>query len=721
MKELLSTTTVTKVAGCPNGGPVAAITIPLSSSSSLSMNSSSQQVTLKTTELRIMMPSGRPLSTIEFPPPDLMTQLSTLSRVKKSYSASDILSIGFTDRTVLYVIFRDSLCLTYNLKGAQILPPFFILPSQNNKNQQVVELIEASSFDGGVAVLSDAMQSAIVEFFDEHDEPSYIHSCHFSARKIVPEGFSSDSGDNNESIMFGGPISSFNIPPHFAIVTVLPSDSHARNNGYYYCTIAVLPRIHTSSCHPEIFLSTSDKSVLILDSSTLSITDVDCREQMPAPIQLMSFAPNGRFLACFAGSVVTVISTSFDTKVLDFETSDESSSPPREMKWCGEDSVVLYWKHLGVLLVGPYGDWLRFPYDDPNVMNIHILSEVDCCRIITDNSVEIIQRVPPDTASLFRIGSIEPSAMLLDASDAFESGSPASDEAARAITRTGLLEDAIETCVLAATGEFDIPTQKRLLKAASYGMHFSYKEISEGDNSGLSQERQSAFMGGKIKWDYSLGAHNTEVPEEEEDNSEQHELYLDSTLNKGNSVKIRPTSVALTFVAASKKLRILNALRDPRVGFSITSSQFDVMSPTGIIARLVQVKRPSVATSISQYLSLDSSVCGYARACRAVAFINSLEATKSTMSDTQVAEKVIQILNDDDNGSSSKEDEEDNKKMNFWNRGAYAKVALSAKRAGWSEVAKLLLRIEMSVPDKVQGLISIGAYDGATAVAQESR
>ena len=100
----------------------------------------------------------------------------------------------------------------------------------------------------------------------------------------------------------------------------------------------MLPRIHTNSRHPELFLSTSDNSVVVANTSTGDITDVDCRSRISSPIVSMSFAPNGRFLACFTQSLLlTVISTSFETKVLDFDTSKETSSPPRDMKWCGED------------------------------------------------------------------------------------------------------------------------------------------------------------------------------------------------------------------------------------------------------------------------------------------------------------------------------------------------------------------------------------------------
>ena len=113
---------------------------------------------------------------------------------------------------------------------------------------------------------------------------------------------------------------------------------------------------------------------------------------------------------------MTVISINFETKVLDIDTSDGSNDLPHNMEWCGEDSVVLHWKNLGVLMVGPYGDWLRFPYE--NTEFLHLSAEMDCCRVITDKVVQVLQHVPPATAAMIMFGSIEPSAMLLDASDA---------------------------------------------------------------------------------------------------------------------------------------------------------------------------------------------------------------------------------------------------------------------------------------------------------------
>jgi hypothetical protein len=635
VKKMLNTSTITKIAGCPHGGPIAVVTLPI-----LGQQSSSAS-------LNVLTNAGVRLASIPLPPPPLA----------KLYSASDVMTIGFTHRTILVVILRDSLCLTYNLQGQALLPPFHILPPKDDSKSQ--DLLQASVFEGGVAVLSPKMQSALVEFLDQHDDPSYANGAHLGARRIAPK--TSDVSSRAAEPMFGG--SDQVIPSNYAIVTPLPTASYCRQNGFTLVSLAVLPRLFTTSRHPEVFLSTSDNSVIIVNSVTTEITDVECRHRMQAPIVKMSFAPNGRFLACFTqNSILTVISTSFETKVLDFDTSEGSQNPPQDMVWCGEDSVVLHWKKLGVLMVGPYGDWLRFPYEDTEYL--HLISEIDSCRVITDHAVELLQRVPPATAALLRMGSIEPSAMLLDASDAFDGGSPSSDEAARAIVKTGMLAEAIETCTDAAVREFDVAMQKRLLRAASYGMHFAYKD-----------PQHATILGGP-------------------------------TTGNGNTtgVEVLPSEVAIQFTAAARKLRVLNALRDPRVGFVLTSAQFDHISATGLVARLVATHRPALAAAISQYLDLPYSVQLYARSAKAAAYV----ITDKSSSDAETAEAASKIINEGQPGKSH-------------NSGGYASVALAASKAGRPGVANLLLMLESSVADKVPALISTGNFADAMAVATSAR
>jgi hypothetical protein len=389
-------------------------------------------------------------------------------RMNLHRSPGDILTIGWTSRCILLVVLRDSLVLSYDMCGKPILPPFFALPDKKSTGAGM-DLLEATIYEGGLAVLGTDMNSSVVEMMDEFDEESYADSADVTSWRVVPQLAEKSFGI--------GP------PPHYALVTPLPTGMFAKSKHFSYRCIAVLPRQYAPSRRPELFLSTSDGSVVVSEmepstSPNNGLTDVDCRAKIggSAPIVSMAFAPNGRFLACFTNnSVLAVVSTTFESIVLEFDTSSGSSVPPRSMGWCGEDSVVMHMKNLGVLMVGPYGDWLRFPYGEDG--EIYLVPEIDCCRVVTSSSVEILQRVPPGTADLLRIGSIEPGALLLDASDAFDSGSANADEAARSITQQeGLLEEAICGCITAAEGEFDVKIQKRMLRAASYGLHFACRD-----------------------------------------------------------------------------------------------------------------------------------------------------------------------------------------------------------------------------------------------------
>lgn len=119
-------------------------------------------------------------------------------------------------------------------------------------------------------------------------------------------------------------------------------------------------------------------------------------------------------------------------------------------------------------MVGPYGDWLNFTYDAA----VHLVAELDCCRIVTSSGCEILQRVPPSTEAIGSVGSTDPAALMFDAMEAFEDGDPKSDENIRSIAATNQLADAVEACVSAAAAEFDVAKQQSYMKAASYGKAF---------------------------------------------------------------------------------------------------------------------------------------------------------------------------------------------------------------------------------------------------------
>jgi hypothetical protein len=71
------------------------------------------------------------------------------------------------------------------------------------------------------------------------------------------------------------------------------------------------------------------------------------------------------------------------------EFDSRSGLPPSSLCWCGVDAVALRWEGL-LLLVGPYGDWLKRPCEGSVVM----VAEVDGLRLITADKMSLLRRVP---------------------------------------------------------------------------------------------------------------------------------------------------------------------------------------------------------------------------------------------------------------------------------------------------------------------------------------
>ncbi len=218
----------------------------------------------------------------------------------------------------------------------------------------------------------------------------------------------------------------------------------------------------------EVVIATDDCAVVAVGRNGVKSRLVDPPPDAPA-IRLAASC-NGKFLALFmAGGMLTVTGSDFQTKVLDFDTSTQT--PPTQLVWCGEDCVVLHWSGLGILLVGPYGDWGRIQY--PASTSLFLSPELDCCRVLTEKGgLKLLRRVPPTITAVASIGSTDPAAMLVDMVDASIDGDPKADESIRTMAPEQLTQ-AVMNCLSAACQEMEDATrQKQLLRAASHGKSF---------------------------------------------------------------------------------------------------------------------------------------------------------------------------------------------------------------------------------------------------------
>ncbi|KAG0558247.1 hypothetical protein KC19_10G014100 [Ceratodon purpureus] len=220
---------------------------------------------------------------------------------------------------------------------------------------------------------------------------------------------------------------------------------------------------------PQYTLSGNLEVLLAVGSSVLMVDAENVRNQMVdfGPIQKMTLSSNGNLLACFThDGRLLVVYPDFSKSLLEHLT--ESALPPEQLVWCGVDSVLLYWEEE-LVMVGPYGDAVRWAYDEPIVL----IPECDGVRILSNTFMEFLRRVPDSTVSIFKIGSTSPAAMLFDALEQFDKRSAKADENIRLISDK--LPDAVGDCIDAAGHEFDISLQRTLLRAAAYGRAFCRK------------------------------------------------------------------------------------------------------------------------------------------------------------------------------------------------------------------------------------------------------
>ncbi|TID18954.1 putative vacuolar protein sorting vps16 protein [Venturia nashicola] len=218
---------------------------------------------------------------------------------------------------------------------------------------------------------------------------------------------------------------------------------------------ALIPPADSLSRSVEVLLAIGP-TIYVVDANEAEDRGLDT-----GPFQLISVSPNGRFVALYTGDgKVWVVSSDFQNRLSEYDT--KSKTMPKDMQWCGNDSVVLAWEDE-VRLIGPNGSAATYVYDGW----VHIIPDYDGIRLFTNEVCEFLQKVPDVTEEVFRLGSTAPAAILLDAVDQLDKKSPKADDDIQLIRNN--LDEAVDTCVKAAGHEFSIHWQKQLLKGASFG------------------------------------------------------------------------------------------------------------------------------------------------------------------------------------------------------------------------------------------------------------
>jgi len=264
-------------------------------------------------------------------------------------------------------------------------------------------------------------------------------------------------------------------------------------------------------------------------------------EEVKKRVWKISAAPNGRFVAFFCeGGWLVVTNPLLENTFLEFDT--KAGIPPTQMCWCGLDSIVMHWPEVGLLMVGPYGDWIKYTYNSP----LLLVREIDSLRIITENRIEILSRVSSSVEAIERIGSFEPAAILCDTVEAIDA-KDSNPTGIKSLKEDDNLVDAVLGVLEAAKSQFIPQKQQKLLRIAAIGKAFCDRDFDRRE-------------------------------------------------------------CASSFLLTCNMLRVLNILRSPELGLTLTFAQFEYLGPKRIVGRLVARHKHLLCLRIASYLGLEPSV-----------------------------------------------------------------------------------------------------------------
>lgn len=264
-------------------------------------------------------------------------------------------------------------------------------------------------------------------------------------------------------------------PSHAQILPSLPNGTFA--SGSRPSAWNIVPPESTSSGLAHLLISpTSSNTIFSLDSVG-GATDMRLSR---GPFSAIAPSPNGNLLALMtADSVLWVVSSDFQRSLSEFDVKKcETFRQPvegqttnlkqigiRQIEWCGNNTVAIAWDSE-IVMVGPFGDSIRYFYAG----TVEMVSELDGLRIVSSDRLEFIQKVAESSKSIFLPGSTHSSAILFDASEQYAKKSAKADEGIRAIRKD--LSLAVDTCLEAASMEWDIQWQRKLMRAATFGKSF---------------------------------------------------------------------------------------------------------------------------------------------------------------------------------------------------------------------------------------------------------
>ena len=196
----------------------------------------------------------------------------------------------------------------------------------------------------------------------------------------------------------------------------------------------VVPPAQTLSRSVEVLLSVG-QTICVVDAA-----ECDDKGLNVGPFSHVSVAPDGRLVALYSATKGRVHVVSADFADIVDEADMDSHIEPRFVGWCGSSDALVAWEDE-VRVVGDAN--VSFIYDCDRV---HVVQEPDGARLITNDSCDFLERVPPATYDVFgHADTSSPASILVDAVGQLEKKSPKADDYIQLIRAN--LTEAVDTCV----------------------------------------------------------------------------------------------------------------------------------------------------------------------------------------------------------------------------------------------------------------------------------
>ena len=114
----------------------------------------------------------------------------------------------------------------------------------------------------------------------------------------------------------------------------------------------VIPPAYTLSRSVEVLLAIG-QTIYVVDSA-----DAEDRVLPNGPFKHVSVSPNGLYVTLYTeDGKVWVITSDFQNKIGEYES--KAKTVPKDVQWCGNDSVLLAWEDE-VHMIGPNGAVLKY-------------------------------------------------------------------------------------------------------------------------------------------------------------------------------------------------------------------------------------------------------------------------------------------------------------------------------------------------------------------------